>query len=225
MKAKNLWISAILVMILQSVSAQKVETVQVPIESYKGFETTLTAALTKYRLDYLKNGISAAIAEEELVVAAQEAVFVAFIIDKEKVVDALLSKPVTVRVNIALQYDKSKDFSILQQAYVAQMTNFWNAYAGRGIKESLGYTPRDGESSSDVKKITTTVTEEINGQTKSVTTSTKEVISTSSLPQTVQTSPRTVSFKVPKDLEPYINPLLTEVTKFVHQWVSTWQIR
>lgn len=225
MKARNLWVAIALVFMVQGISAQKVETVKVEIESYKSFEDSLKGALMKYRVDYLKNGISAAVAEEELVIAAQTAIFEAFMADKEKVVDALLSKPVTVRVNINLKYDKSKDFPILQTAYMKEMTNFWNGFAGRGVKESLGYTPRSGETENEVTKTTITTTTTVNGVVKNVDTKTEEVQSSKQLEKKVQKTARTVSFKVSKDLEPYIDPLLNEVTKFVHQWVNTWQIK
>ena len=225
MKTKILWVAISLVFMVQTTMAQKIVKTDVALASYTQFESTLLNALKKYREDYLKNGVAAPLAEEELVNVAQEAIFTAFMTDKEKVVDAMLAQPVTVVVNINLTYDKSKDFSMIQGEYVKQMTAFWNGFSGRGIKESIGYTPRSEETSSNVSKTTIMVTEEINGQTKSVTTTTKAVSTTENLAQTVQTKVRPVNFKTPEDLKPYINPLLEMVKHHVHVWVNTWAIR
>ena len=224
MKKSILW-TLVLVFMTQVVVAQKIVKTDVALASYTQFESTLLDALKKYREDYLKNGVAAPLAEEELVNVAQEAIFTAFMTDKDKVVDAMLAQPVTVVVNINLTYGKSKDFPMIQQAYVTQMTAFWNGFAGRGIKESIGYTPRSGETQSNVTKTTTTVIEEVNGKTKSVTRTTKAVSTTENLAQTVQTEVTPVNFKTPDDLKPYINPLLGMVKHHVHVWVNTWAIK
>ncbi len=224
MKKSILWALA-LVFMTQVVVAQKVVKTDVALASYAQFESTLLEALKKYRQDYLKNGVAAPIAEKELVNVAQEAIFTAFVTDKEKVVDAMLAQPVTVVVNINLTYARSKDFPKIQKEYVDQMTAFWNAFASRGIKESIGYTPRAGETTSNLSKTTVTTKEEVNGQIKSIKTTTTETDVTNPKSQTVQTEVTPVNFKTPKDLEPYINPLLESVTHYVETWVKTWEIR
>jgi hypothetical protein len=224
MKTKILW-AIVLVFMVQSTVAQKVVKTDVALASYAQFESTLLEALKKYREDYLKNGVSAPIAEKELVGVAQEAIFNAFISDKEKVVDAILSQPVTVTVSINLTYDRSKDFPKIQKEYVDQMTAFWNAFTSRGIKESIGYTPRAGETTSNVSKTTITTKEEVNGQIKSIKTTTTETSTSNAKSQTVQTEVTPVTFKTPEDLKPYINPLVESVTHYVETWVKTWEIR
>lgn|GEM_PF-5286421 len=225
MKTKILWVAISLVFMVQTTMAQKIVKSDVALSSYTQFESTLLEALKKYRTDYLKNGVAAPLAEQELINVAQEAIFKAFIADKEKVVDVMLAQPVTVTVNINLTYDRSEDFPLLQGDYVEQMTAFWNAFASRGIKESIGYTPRDGETTSNLSKTTVTTKEEVNGQIKSIKTTTTETAVTNAKLQTVQTEVTPVSFKTTEDLKPYINPLLESVTHYVQSWVKTWTIR